>query len=197
MDEPAGARVTLTPGGAYAEIDVAGQNAAVGALLGPDEAGRARAVTAVLEAPGRFAPPVLYALSEVLSVYGERDEGAFWFYAAQLRARFDANRCTDPTAAAAVGSLNERFGPPVKAHAFRDPDLLRALVERAVAWDRATPHDYDHRWINLHGMAAFGGPAGEPLSLPAPEWAALAERTRRDYRAGLEEALRRLAAGPA
>ena len=61
-------------------------------------------------------------------------------------------------------------------------------VERAVAWDRATPHEYDHRWINLHGMGAFTGGDG-PLSRPATEWDAIAERTREEYLEGLREVL--------
>jgi hypothetical protein len=63
----------------------------------------------------------------------------------------------------------------------------RAVVERVVEWDRATPHDYDHRWINLHGMGAVTGSG--PLSRPAAEWPAIGERTREEYLRGLDEAL--------
>jgi hypothetical protein len=62
------------------------------------------------------------------------------------------------------------------------------VVERVVEWDRATPHDYDHRWINLHGMGAFTGATA--LSRPAAQWPAIAEETRGGYLRGLEEALR-------
>ena len=54
-------------------------------------------------------------------------------------------RCADPTVGGAVA-------------------ILRAIVERAAAWDRAAPHDYDHRWVNLRGMGAFGVRPGDPLS---------------------------------
>jgi hypothetical protein len=184
MDHPLGHRVPVPPSGERAMIEVAGQKAAVVALHGPDPA---PVVAAVLAFPQAYAPPVLGALAAVLFARGERDEAAFWFYAAQLRARFDANRCADPTAAGAVGVLTRRYGPEINRHAFADPAGLRSTVERVVRWDRATPHDYDHRWINLHGMGVFTGAA--PLSRPKAEWAAIAERTRQEYLRGLDEVL--------
>jgi hypothetical protein len=185
MDEPLGHQIPVRPAGEYATIDVAGQNAALAALHGPDPA---RAVEAVLAAPQRCSPPVLAAAAAALFGAGRRDEAVFWFYAAQLRARFDANRAADPTAGSAVAALTRHYGPPVNRHAFADPAGLRAVVERVVEWDRATPHDYDHRWINLHGMGAFTG--ATTLSRPAAQWPAIAEGTREEYLRGLEEALR-------
>jgi hypothetical protein len=187
MDEPLGHQVPVRPAGEYAAIDVSGQNAALAALHGPDPA---RAVAAVLATPQRYAPPVLAAAAAELFAAGRRDEAAFWFYAAQLRARFDANRAADPTAGAAVEVLSQHYGPRINRHAFSDPAGLWALVERVVAWDRATPHDYDHRWINLHGMGVFTG--ATVLSRPAAQWPAIAEETREEYLRGLEEALRDL-----
>ncbi len=184
MDRPLGHRIPVPPAGEYATIDVTGQNAVLAALHGPDPE---PAVAAVLGAPQSCAPPVLAATAAVLFARGERDEAAFWFYAAQLRARFDAERCADPTAGAAVAVLTQTYGPEINRHAFADPARLRATVERVVEWDRATPHDYDHRWIDLHSMGAFTGAA--PTSLPAAEWAAVAERTREEYLRGLEEVL--------
>ena len=187
MDEPLGHAVPVPPAGEHAAIDVRQQSAAMAALHGTEQAWRAETVAAVLASPQAYVPPVLAALAAVLFADGRRDEAAFWFYAAQLRARFDANRCADPTAGAAVAALTQRYGPEINRHAFADPARLRATVERVVAWDRATPHDYEHRWINLHGMGAFTG--ASPLSRPAAEWPAIAERTREEYLRGLGEAL--------
>jgi hypothetical protein len=184
MTEPLGHRVPVPPAGEYAAIDVARQNAALAALHGPAPAGT---VAAVLAAPHAYSPPVLAAVAAVLFADGRRGDSAFWFYAAQLRARFDANRCADPTAAGAVTVLTQHYGPEINRHAFADPARLRATVERVVAWDRATPHGYDHRWINLHGMGAFTGAV--PLSRPAPDWPEIAERTREEYLRGLDAAL--------
>jgi hypothetical protein len=108
-----------------------------------------------------------------------------------MRWAADANRCADPTAAAAVGVLTERYGPPINRYAFADPAGLEHTLRRVLAWDEATPGDYDHRWINLHGMAAVLG-GDEPLSLPADERPAPAQLTRASYRDQLAEVLRRL-----
>jgi hypothetical protein len=189
MDAPLGHRVPVPPAPTHAEIDVVRQNAALAALHGAEQAWRAQTVAAVLAAPQAYAPPVLAALAAVLFAGDRRGEAAFWFYAAQLRARFDANRCADPTAAGAVAVLTQRYGPEINRHAFADRTALRTTVERVVAWDRQTPHEYDHRWINLHGMGAVTGSAG-PLSRPEVEWPAVAERTRVEYLDGLDRALR-------
>lgn len=187
MDEPLGHHIPIRPTGEHAEIDVRQQAAAMAALHGSDRALRAQMVDEVLALPQSSAPPVLVALAAALFADGRRDEAAFWFYAGQLRARFDANRSADPSASGAVAALTQRYGPEINRYAFADPDRLRATVERAVAWDRATPHDYDHRWIDLHGVAAFTG-AGL-LSRPVAEWPAIAEWTREEYLRGLDDAL--------
>jgi hypothetical protein len=184
--EPPGTPIVVTPTGEHAEIDVAGEAEAITALHGPEPAA---AVEAVLAAPHRHTPPVLSALAAALFAGGRREEGATWYYAAQLRARFDVERCADPTVGDAVAILRERYGEPINRWAFTDLPRLRTIVERAVAWDRATPHDYDHRWINLHGMGAFGLDPGAPLSRPEAEWPAIAEQIRTDYLTGLYEVL--------
>jgi len=177
--------------GEHAEIDTQLACDAIAGLSDTDEGVRRRTAELVALEPERFAPPVLFALSEVLLDQGRPGDAAFWFYAAQVRARFDANRCTDPTAGSAVGALTERFGRPIDRFAFTDPERLRRTVTRAVWWDRRTPHRYDHRWIALHGTGAFTGAAG-PLSPPRREWGPIARRTRAEYLTGLRTALRSL-----
>lgn len=181
--------VIVEPTGEYADVDTRLALDAIAGLLDGDADVRRRTAALVELEPARFAPPVLCALSEVLLDQGRPADAAFWFYAGQVRARFDANRCTDPSAGAAVGALTERFGGPVNRFAFTDTARLRRTVVRAVLWDRATPHQYDHRWIALHGMGAFTG-AGGPLAIPAAEWERTARRTRAEYLRGLREALR-------
>jgi hypothetical protein len=188
MDAPLGHRIPVPPAGEHATIDVARHNAAMAALHGAEQAWRAQIVAAVLAAPQAHPPPVLAALAAALFADGRSAEAAFWFYAAQLRARFDANRCAHPSAAGAVAVLTQRYGPEINRYAFGDPARLRETVERVVAWDRATRHDYDHRWINLHGMDTFTGTTA-PLSRPAAEWPAIAERTRVEYLQGLDQVL--------
>lgn len=186
---------TLTPRGEYARIDTRATNEAIAALSRGDEAAQDRVIAQVKAQPEGFAPPVFYVLSRVLFQRGQKDEAAFWFYAGQLRARFDANRCADVSARQAVSALNQQFGGPINQYAFQDIAKLEALVPRVVAWDRQTPHRYDHRWINLHGMNAVlsatdpKAPAQAALSLPEAEWPQIAEKTRQDYLAGFRDAM--------
>lgn len=194
MAAPLGHPIPVTPAGEHAAIDVSVLRSALAALTGADPLRRADAVRTVLHTPSRFAPPVLHAVSEAV-FESDREEGAWRFYAAQLRTRFDITRCADPTVEGAAAILTGRFGPPVNRWVFAEPSRLRPLAERAVEWDRATPHDYDHRWVNLHGTGAFGAGDGR-LSVPADEWDAIAERVRVEYLEGVDEVLRELP-GPA
>jgi hypothetical protein len=184
----------VEPRGDYAKIDVGLANRTVATLLRGKVAERNAAVEAVQKSPEKYAPPVLFALSNVLFDRGLKDDGAFWFYAGQLRARYDANRCSDVSARAAVGVLTEKFGPPINEYMFQDFARLEALILRVVEWDRKTSHGYDHRWINLHGMAAIVESLDEsegkpkPMSLPRDQWDAIAEKTRTDYLEGMRQA---------
>jgi hypothetical protein len=193
----AGAETAIQPAGQYAEIDIKQTREAMQLLATGTMSERGAAIAGISAHSEQYAPPVFYAMSEALFQAGNRDEAAFWFYAGQLRARFDANRCTDESARQAVPALNQRYGPAINQYAFQDLQKLEAVVNKVVAWDRQTPHNYDQRWINLHGMNAMLSGLGSrsvsgadaPLSLPAERWDAIAEQTRADYLKGFQEAL--------
>jgi hypothetical protein len=186
--------VAVKPRGEYARIDVRLANETIRALVNGTDAERQRAIDAIELAPQKYAPPVLSQLSNTLFAQGRQDDGAFWFYAGQLRGRFDANRCTDVSARQAVAVLTDELGPPINKYMFKDLPKLEALIPKVVEWDRRTPHEYDHRWINLHGMAAMiesldpasGKP--QPMSLPREQWDKIAEDTRSDYLKGFTPA---------
>ena len=164
-------------------------------LVGRRQVGRDAAVSAVRADPGRFPPPVLYALAHLLCREGEPIEALCWYHAGQLRARFDVERCADPTVADVPAQLRRQFGGPVNRYAFdeADPAVLAAIVHRAVHWDRTTPHAYDHRWINLHGTRAFADPGSTvPTSRPRRSWSRLAEQVRADHLDGLRVVLEHL-----
>ncbi|MDN5853813.1 MAG: hypothetical protein L0K86_13400 [Actinomycetia bacterium] len=129
MDEPLGTAIPVPVAGAYAHIDVAEQAAAITALHGPDPAAM---VAAVLETPQRYVPPVLYAPAAVLFARGRRAEGGFWYYAAQLRARFDVRRCADPTVDGAVAILRERYGGADRQVGVHGSSAVAARDHRAV-----------------------------------------------------------------
>ena len=175
-----------------APIDVNDMHHTVAALHSPHRATRDAAVDAVRASPERHPPPVLYALALALFQRGERDAAVFWYHAGQLRARFDVERCADPTVADVVTQLRRQYGEPINRYAFVEADLgvLRAAVQRVVRWDRRTARAYDHRWVNLHGARAFAEPGQDVvLSRPRAAWAEIADRVRADYLDGMRTVL--------
>lgn len=192
-------KLSLQTDSPYARIDLKENNEAMDALIGDDSARQAAMVEEILAHPEKFNPPVLYMVSYVLFKQGRKDEGMFWFYAGQLRGRFDANRCADVSARSAVQDLNEKIGPYVNPYAFEDLDKLKQTVAKVMAWDEVTPHLYDQRWINLHGtdvtasaLKSLNGSAinaAPVMSLPEAEWAEIQRRTRDEYLSDFKEAL--------
>ena len=94
-------------------------------------------------------------------------EAAVSYYAGQLRARYDATRCTDPSAAAALGLLRDRYGEPVNRWAFADPRRVRraAVDGRGVGPGRAArlrpPLDRPARHASVPpGRRSGVGPGG-------------------------------------
>lgn len=178
-------------------IDTRESDEAAQQLLGNDEGARTAAAARVTAAPERYNPQVFYVLSAALFADGSPDDAMFWFYAGQLRARYDANRATDELAGVVVGQLNEMFGPNINRHAFQDLDALEATLGRVLEFDHVTPHHYDPRWINRRTPAAMTAAlAGRPVDpstmlRPVTEWSAIAEQTRTDYAEGFTEALRK------
>lgn len=187
-------QVVVEPTGVYAEIDTRLAIETIEALTAGGKKKRAEAIAAIEANPAEYAPPVFYVLSHVLFEKGDKDRAAFWFYAGQLRARFDANRCAEVSARQKVAVLNEQFGPPINRYTFKDIPKLEELIPQVVEWDRKTARRYDHRWINLHGMGVFllafepDGPV-DPLSLPEDQWEAIAETTRSEYLEGFRQAM--------
>lgn len=197
---PAGvsAGQVLVPQGVYAHIDTRQTQEMLQTLNQGTAVQQQAALERVRAAPERFQPPVLYAMSQVLFKAKLYHEAAFWFYAGQLRARFDVNRSTDPTTRQAVDALNQTYGAPINRYLFQDLDRALDLIANVVAWDRKTPYDYDPHWINLHGMQAVqaardpqsaGARTAASLSQPSSEWAAIAERTRAKYLKSFQDAI--------
>jgi hypothetical protein len=191
--------VIVEPKGEYAKIDVKALNETVKTLRDGTAEEKEQAAKSVQESPEKYAPPAFYALSRVLFDAGKKDDAAFWFYAGQLRARFDANRCADVSAREAVSVLNMEYGPTINKYAVQDVAKLENLIPRVVEWDKKTDHKYDHRWINLHGMQAMiqglgadGGKEPPKMSLPKEDWEKIAETTRTAYLDGFKKAIAEL-----
>lgn len=190
--------ITVKPTGEFAQIDTDKMNKALEILKKGSKEEQDKLISEIKATPQNFAPPVLYKLSNVLFDKGDKDDAAFWFYAGQLRGRFDANRCADLSSREAIAVLNMTYGAPINKYALQDIPKLTKLVEQVVEWDEKTPHSYDQRWINLHGMGAMisglnPNETKKPiLSMPENEWDAIAAKTRKDYLNGFQAAMKEL-----
>ncbi|MES2694430.1 MAG: hypothetical protein V4773_13215 [Verrucomicrobiota bacterium] len=179
----------VEPTGEYAKIDVASSNQAMKTLLHGDTKEKSDMAKRVIAASDQFTPPVLYALASMLFEAGRKDEAVFWFYAGQVRGRFDATICADKTAGSGIGVLNQQFGPPINEYAGKDPQKLKKIVQRVIKWDEKTPYNYDHRWINLHGLGGFTGEAGASLSVDEKTWPEIARTNREKAWAGVRTSI--------
>ena len=166
----------------FKEIDVKKQNSAIKVLFTGDTIIKHQMVAIFFKDPNKWNPPVMYSISKVLFEFGYKDKAAMWFYIAQLRARYDANRCQDVSARQAVNVLNSKFGTAINEYALKDVKKLETIVKDAVEFVREYKGTYDHRWINLHGMwAIIGLEDGKELSYPKEKWAGIKKKTVDDY----------------
>ena len=188
---------TVTPQGEFAKIDTRLANETIQILAKGTTEEKRNVIAKIRANPENYAPPVLYVLSNVLFANGKKDEGAFWFYAGQLRARVDANICVDSSARQAVSVLNQNYGTPINQYTFQNIPELEELIPKVVEWERKTPYNYDRRWINLHGMDAMMSGLGAQskdtsqasLSYPKDKWNEIAEKTRTDYLSDFRQAM--------
>lgn len=171
-----------TPPAQGSKIDNSIIDTAEKKLLKDTPEARDKFIAKVKQHPEKYPPVVFYLMSRALFEKGEKDDAAFWFYAGQLRARTDANICADKTARQAVSVLNMTFGTPINQYTFQDKDKLEKTVKEVIAWDESTPHHYDQRWINPHGMESFKDKGKKvPESLPQKDWDKIREATRKSY----------------
>jgi hypothetical protein len=155
----------------------------------------------ILLNPNKYNPTVLYVVSLKLFEQEKKDDAVFWYYVAQLRARYDSNLCLDKSAKQAAGQLGSMFGKKINPYAFEDLVELEIIVNKAIAFVKENEEDYDHRWINLHGMSPMIKSLAEKegksvntsedtaLTKPREEWPAIKQETIKTYQASFMEAL--------
>lgn len=182
----------IKPKGIYKEIDVARHNEVIEILNGKNKKLKQPTVDSILKNPNFYNPPVIYALSGELFAQDKKEDATYWFYVAQLRARYDANLCLDNSAKQAVSVLNNDYGPDINKYAFQDINKLEKTVTKVVDFVRANEENYDHRWINLRGMDAVlagmdDNAEKKELSQPKEKWSEIKKKTVDDYYNGFIE----------
>ncbi|MCF8321687.1 MAG: hypothetical protein K9I26_00910 [Flavobacterium sp.] len=183
--------------GIYKEIDVEKSNKIVEILNSGNITLKTQIVDSIIKKPNNYNPTVLYALSKELYSNNKKDEASYWFYLAQLRARYDANLCLDDSAKQAVAILNNAYGPNINKYAFENIDFLEVTVKKVVDFTKINEENYDHRWLNLHGMDAVLANMDEKsekkeLSKPKNEWEKIKQKTIEDYYNGFTDYLKSL-----
>lgn len=92
----------------------------------------------IVSDPATLKDPLqLFAPALVLFQHGKKDEGVFWFYAAQLRTRHQL--------VFKKGDRQQRLttmlitmGPQINAYAFQDASNFNQILDRVLAWDKKT-----------------------------------------------------------
>lgn len=86
-------------------------------------------------------PLMLFSPAAVLFQHGVKDEGVFWFYAAQLRVRYQlAFEKGDRGQLLAVMLMST--GPLINNYAFQDVSNLGRILDRVLAWDKKTSNPF-------------------------------------------------------
>jgi hypothetical protein len=170
----------VEPIGEYKKIDLANDTRIFAALLDTLNTGNTALADSVKSSASNYIPPVLYALSYRMFFEKKYNEAMFWYYTAQLRARYDVNRCTDKTANAS--QYNMLFGEQINPYAFAHLDSLEKIIPKVVEFVRNNAENYDQHWINLSGMDAMsasldGKSKNKNLSVDKNEWAAIKTKT--------------------
>ncbi len=194
QDQNPGKTIDVKPQGEYAEIDTSSTIRAVEILRGKDEGARKALIDDIQKNSANYMPPVFFTLAQTLWELGKKEDAYFWFNAGYLRASFDAARCADVSARQAVAVMIMGLPQELYKSQFDDVDKLKEIVLKVIKWDEETPHNYDHRWINLHGMGAMISSLDKDkkekvpqLSIPKSEWDSLAKQQREKYFTELTE----------
>ena len=186
----------VNPVGEYKEIDLSKEMKIIEKLMDHKNKQKRSLMESVQLSANNYTPGLLYILSAALFADEQKDKAMFWFYVAQLRARYDTNRCADKTASPA--RYNSIIGLPINEYAMTHLDVLKRTVDSVVTYVKVNEENYDHRWINLEGMGAFTSAMDKkadktPLSLPKEQWPAIKAATIKEYYDGFIEAMASLA----
>jgi len=84
-------------------------------------------------------PYNLYGISSMFFQHGKKDEAVFWFYAAQLRERYQwCYEKNNEHERLPFPSPEMFLGPAISSYAFRDTVKLRRIIDQVLVWDAKT-----------------------------------------------------------
>ena len=111
-------------------------------------------------------------------------EALEWYVIGAARARYDAQRCVDPSAEAGVMFLSS-YAPETAQYAAQHIEAYAAAGSEAVERDDLFSSAASPQWICIHGMSSFTGEGGGIKA--QGEWPAVADKIRAMYHEGYRE----------
>jgi hypothetical protein len=110
-----------------------------------DAATAVSAAREILDDPATLRQPLeMFVPALVLFQHGQKDDGVFWFYAAQLRSRYQLV-FEQGDRAQLLQVMMMSAGPPINNHAFSNVRALQGILDRVLEWDRKTPNPFRDR----------------------------------------------------
>jgi len=103
------------------------------------------AAEAILGNPDSLKEPLeLFSPAAVLFLHGKKDDAVFWFYAGQLRTRYQlVFEKGDRGQLLTVMMMT--VGAPINNYAFQDVPNLNRILERVLEWDKTAPNSFRER----------------------------------------------------
>ena len=94
---------------------------------------------------GSVDPVYLMLMAATMPQHGQQEEAVFWFLAGQLRMRYLLSVAPDENRGLVFGAFMMSTGPSIYAPYQNDMGRLAPVVDRVLAWDKATPVDFS--WL--------------------------------------------------
>lgn len=96
----------------------------------------------ILRNPESLKEPLeLFAPAAVLFQRGKKDKGIFWFYAAQLRTRYQLV-FEKGDRGQLLSIMLMTVGAPINNYAFQNTSNFRRILDQVLEWDKTTPNPY-------------------------------------------------------
>lgn len=84
-------------------------------------------------------PLILFSASSALFLHGKKDDAVFWFYAAQLRIRYQL-AFENGDRGQLLTIMLMTAGQPINNYAFQDVSNLDRILDRVLEWDKKAPN---------------------------------------------------------
>ena len=106
-----------------------------------------------------------------------KDEAIFWYMVGRIRTTQDVIMCDDESNTQQM-AYYPRMAPNTLNHFSKNMRKTKAMVKKAVEWDKAHPERINPEWACYHGMNIFM--YGQVFTKPMEEYEKVKEEYRQD-----------------